>query len=231
MFDKVINTDKKMTITSKQIVDSLYKIMSTYIKPNKDEKKLGNGYFKRRIGGFKAEIEFENLVAQQGAKFLEGGQFISQFTNPDGLSRFLIYTTVSFDNPSDYIELYSQIAQWDEVNEMYYMQITNDEWGNEEFTVKKKNGKKVEDSILTPSFKIYTFNKTTNLFIEQVDQGFDEVTKRFTVSTKQPSRSCLRNKSWFNYFFDYDLECLKKIYANRYFLDVILKKFTKKKSY
>ena len=46
-----------------------------------DAKVANNDYFKRRILGFKAEIEFEKFINEKFEKkieFLEGGQFISK---------------------------------------------------------------------------------------------------------------------------------------------------------
>jgi hypothetical protein len=228
MFDKVTKADKKMTISKDQLIDSLYKMMCTYQRPNQDERIDGNSYFKRRIEGFRAEIEFEKYAAEQGVQFLEGGQFISEFTNTSRSQRHFIYTTVSFEDPADYVEIYSNIADWDEINNLYYIQISNQSWTNESFIVKDSRNKLVEDRIIKPVFQFYTFDKLRREFNLSSGQSFLQITQHFTESTRTISRSNLRNREYFNYFQDYDLEDLKKIYANRYFLSVVLKKFTQK---
>ena len=48
-----------MNITRDQIIDSLYKIMCTSTTTAIDNKVSNNDYFKRRVLGFKAEIEYE----------------------------------------------------------------------------------------------------------------------------------------------------------------------------
>ena len=68
-------------ITSEEIIASLQIIMSTATKSRDDKKVKDNDYFKRRVLGFKAEIEFEkfiNLEFKNTIEFLEGGQLISK---------------------------------------------------------------------------------------------------------------------------------------------------------
>ena len=65
-------------ITSDSIIESLYKVMCSFTTTAIDQKVENNDYFKRRVLGFKAEIEFEEYVKKYPkVNFLEGGQLIS----------------------------------------------------------------------------------------------------------------------------------------------------------
>ena len=91
------------------IIDSLYKIMCSATSTVGDSRVENNDYFKRRVLGFRAEIEFENLIQKhQSVKFLEGGQFISKkLSGSVNDKNNFIYTTFSFDEQSDYVDVYT----------------------------------------------------------------------------------------------------------------------------
>ena len=85
-------------ITSEEIIASLQIIMSTATKSRDDKKVKDNDYFKRRVLGFKAEIEFEkfiNLEFKNTIEFLEGGQFISKKYLEIKMIKILLFTLQS----------------------------------------------------------------------------------------------------------------------------------------
>lgn len=218
-----------MTITINNLVESLFKVMCTSTKPNKDERVTDNSYFKRRIQGFKAEIEFENLIAAKGKRFLEGGQFISKKLSGEAENNnSFIYTTISIDSQDDYINLYKSISLWSEVTKLFYIKIIDANWINEDFRVTKEDGSKANDSIITPIFQFYLYNKTSMNFELSPTQDFTIITSCFDISRRNPSLFKLREREKFDYFSAYPIDKLKKIYATRYFLDVILRKVSGK---
>jgi hypothetical protein len=210
-----------------KIIDSLYKVMCTSTSTTSDSKRKNNDYFKRRVLGFKAEIEFENLLGKYPKiKFLEGGQFISKRLPGDKDSKnSFIYTTVSFDQPELYSRIYTIISNWDEVTNLFFIKIEDSKWKESELVVKKtKKSKKELTKIVLPFYKFYKFNKLTKSFVLDDIQSFDSILNNFGISSKTPSVFNLRKKNQFKYFNQYDLQIIRKNYATRYFLDVILRK-------
>ncbi len=212
-----------------KIIDSLYKVMCTATSTQSDSKIKNNDYFKRRVLGFKAEIEFETLVENYSdVKFLEGGQFISKKLsgNSNDKNEF-IYTTISFDDCDMYRRVYSTIAQWTEVKDMLYIKILDTDWSEENLNVRKRSRGKISSTkIFTPAYSFYQFDKMNDSFHLHKIQNFDAILQHFTNSGRLPSIYPLRKVEQFEYFGKYNLSILKKIYSNRYFLDVILRKAT-----
>ena len=175
-------------VNKSDIIDSLYKIMCSSTTTAVDSTVENNDYFKRRVLGFRAEIEFEEYIKKYShAKlvFLEGGQFIS--TKRSGFlgdkNKFM-YTTIDTLDPKDYSEVYKLISQWDEVENLFYIKLNSDIWSKEDFEVahtvltvdKKGNSKKVKniflDKILAPTFEIYEYDKNLEVFTHSLDQSF-----------------------------------------------------------
>lgn len=216
-----------MPIQKIQIIESLYKIMCTATSTITDVNVTNNDYFKRRVLGFKAELEFKNYINNlQNVKRYDGGQFINKklFGNSTDKNKF-IYTTLSSDEPQDYLEIYSLISHWDEVEDLYYLRIINDNWANIEFSIKISSASlPAITEIIKPHFEFYVFNKTSGEFENDRIQDFDSIMNFFPTSARLPNKFPLRKREQFNYFEQYSIESLRDIYANRYFLDVILRK-------
>lgn len=207
-----------------EIIDSLYKVMCTATTTAVDSKVQNNDYFKRRILGFKAEMEFENLVNDRkfNIKYLEGGQFISKrLSGIEDDKNSFIYTTVSLDDEGDYVDLYSKISIWSQVSKLIFIKIVNTPWERSDFEVNNGEGKLITQ-ILKPAYKFYIFDKLTKSFINS-NLGFSEILDSFEIPNKKSNVFKLRKKDQFDYFSNYNIELLKKIYANRYFIDVILR--------
>jgi hypothetical protein len=192
-----------------------------------DSRVENNDYFKRRVLGFKAEIEFEKYINQylnSNKRFLEGGQFISKKITGEELSKnSFIYTTLSFDEPECYSKVYNLISKWDEVSELIYIKIVDDAWNEEQLEIKNEDGVRENSEVLKPNFKFYLYNKETNKFAPSAIQDFSIILNHFGTRERRPNLYPLRKREQFEYFSEYDIVILKKIYANRYFLDVILR--------
>lgn len=211
----------------KIIIDSLFKIISTATHTMSDSRVENNDYFKRRVLGFKGEIEFENLTKKYPkVSYLEGGQFISkQLSGVVEDKNSFIYTTLSQDEPELYESVYEIISKWDEVSEMFYIKINDKDWSERDFNVRESTPKEKRYStkILLPSYTFFQFNKKTKKFSYHTTQDFSIVLDNFSRPTRNITLFPLRKREQFEYFNEYDIPILKKIYANRYFLDVILK--------
>jgi hypothetical protein len=212
-------------ITSEKIIDSLQKLMCSAITTAVDAKVANNDYFKRRILGFKAEIEFEKFINEKFEKkieFLEGGQFISKKISgqKDDKNSF-IYTTIDNRDPEKYIEIYKQISEWNEVKNLYFIKLNENDWGEEPFIAKDNDKKEIKTNILKPKFNFYIFQK--DQFIISKVQDFKIILENFEKPERRPNIYKLRGDEKFKYFLEYENTTLKKIYATRYFLDHIMR--------
>ena len=214
-------------IDTNKVIDSLQKVLCTATSTVSDARVANNDYFKRRVLGFKAEIEFEKAVCEfsKDLNFVEGGQFISKKISgaPEDKNKFL-YTTIDFESPHIYKNVYKRISLWDEVDDMLFMQIVDENWSTESFKITNRNGYKEETKILKPTFLFFIFNKKTEQFEPHPIQDFSVVLKHFNLPERNPSLFKIRGDEQFKFFEQYDLHTLKKIYATRYFLDHIMRK-------
>jgi hypothetical protein len=220
-----------MKLDPKNVVESLHKIMCSSTSTQADARVDNNDYFKRRVLGFKAEIEFEKLVENyQNIQFLEGGQLISKaLSGSVSDSNKFIYTTLSYDKPEKYLEVYKAVSNWSDVGEMFYLEI-NDNWTYDELQVKDTStSPKRAEKILKPGCIFWTYNKSKAIFEKHIEQDYGCVLSGFENSGREPSVFPLRKREQFDYFLEYNIDVLKKIYATRYFLDVVLRKASKRK--
>ena len=210
------------SISSKdKVIDSLYKVMCTNTTTAIDNKVKNNDYFKRRVLGFKAEIEFEEELKKTDFSFRKGGILLSpRLDGSKDMKNKFAYITIDSLNPIEYLKIYSEISAWDEVKILYYAQLNLEEWKEEDYEVKEeKGGVLVKKKILVPDYKLYKFDRETKCFIESKDNDFSNILQIGTKRSKKTSKFHLRKRDHFDYFKKYDLITLKKIYADRYFLD------------
>src|SRR3989344_9246016 len=213
-------------ISNENIVESLYKIMCSGTSTMADSRVENNDYFKRRVMGFKAEVAFEDLVKQYpSVTFLEGGQFISKRLSGVSEDRNLfLYTTVSSDDPDLYKEVYETVSSWAEVGDLFFIKIKNNDWGEEAFKTRVERGSEIkDDEILKPKYTFFLYDKKSRTFKKHPIQDFGCILNHFNGHTRTPNLYHLRKREQFEYFKNYDIDVLKKIYGNRYFLDVILR--------
>jgi len=168
-------------ITSEKIIDSLQKLMCSAITTAVDVKIANNDYFKRRILGFKAEIEFEKFIKEKfenKIEFLEGGQFISKkISGQKNDNNSFIYTTIDNRDPEKYIEIYKQISKWNEVKSLYFIKLNENDWNEEPFTAKDNDKKEIKTNILKPNFDFYVFQE--DKFITSKVQDFKIILDNF----------------------------------------------------
>lgn len=209
-----------------QIIDSLQKVICTSTSTAADKRVDNNDYFKRRVLGFKAEIEFEKEVSNFSNEltFLEGGQFISKkISGEENDKNKFIFTTIDYQSPAAYENVYKRIAVWNEVDEMIYIELLESDWTTEPFNITQSDNTKATTSILKPRFIFHYFNKITSSFILHELQDFNSILRHFTKPEKKSSLFRIRGDDQFKYFEQYDIKTLKKIYATRYFLDNIMR--------
>ena len=209
-----------------RVIDSLQKVLCTVTSPVSDANVANNDYFKRRVLGFKAEIEFEKAVSDFSSelRFVEGGQFISKKLSGavDDKNKFL-YSTIDYEAPVTYTSIYKRISQWDEVEEMFYIQVLEEGWTTEPFKITQHDGIKATTTILKPKYVFYQFDKTTSTFSTHQIQDYSLILRHFNLPARNPSLFKIRGDEQFRYFEQYDIRTLKKIYATRYFLDNVMR--------
>ena len=209
-----LNEDPK-----EKIIDSLYKVMCTGTSTQSDNKVSNNDYFKRRVLGFRAEMEFEQTIKENsGYRFLEGGMFFSpKLDGSREMKNSFLYVTFDSLPPEDYRQIYNQISRWDEIKKMIYVKINLDDWGEEKFLVNTGN-KREDTNILVPDYEFYDFDSQSG-FIKTNVNDFSSILSIGRERKNDAARFKLRKREQFDYFGQYELDTLKKIYANRYFVD------------
>lgn len=213
-------------ITKENIIDSLYKIICTANKRNKNEEAINNDYFKRRVIGFKSEMEFEihfnNNYKNNENYLLEGGQFCG--TQED--RNLFVYTTIDFSPPIEYQKIYENISKWSNVKHLYYLRIVESNWGEVLLKTRLKQGDEPKEiPILEPRYLIYKFDMETKTFNELQNFSAREVFNHWRKVKVTPAANPLRARDKFNYFNQYDLRMLMKVYATRYFMDVLKRNY------
>lgn len=215
-----------MSISKEHLIDSLRKVLCTATTTAVDANVLNNDYFKRRVLGFKAEIEFEKVISSYSNehKFLEGGQCISKrLDGKNDCKNKFFYTTIDFRDPSDYLPIYNKVSSWDEVDEMFYFKINNSDWERTDFEIKNSEGINEVTSILKPKYIFYSYDKSSKSFKQSKSQDFSVILHHFNKPTRKVSLFKLRGENQFKYFEEYDIDTLLKIYATRFFLDNIMR--------
>ena len=216
---RINNTHKE--ITKKEVIDSLYKIMCTNTTSAVDNKVSNNDYFKRRVLGFKAEIEFEKELKGTKFNFMKGGILLSpRLDGSHDMKNKFSYITIDIHNPENYLSIYSKIATWDEIKTLSYAKLDLKNWALEDYEIKENKGSNLSlTKILVPRYKLYKYDYAKKIFSEFKKNDFSHILNIGSPRLKKSSKYHLRKKEHFAYFEKYDLDTLKKIYADRYFLD------------
>ena len=178
MIVKSISSKDKADI--EKVIDSLYMVMCTNTTTAIDNKVKNNDYFKRRVLGFKAEIEFEEEIKNTDFSFRKGGTFLSpQLDGSKDMKNKFAYITIDSLKAIEYTNIYSEIAAWDEVQILYYAQIKLEEWTEKEgYEVREKQGgREDEKQIVKPEYKLYKFDTGKKRFIESNDNNFSNIFK------------------------------------------------------
>jgi len=194
-----------------QLIDNLHQILTTTIANPRF-------YFARMLG-FRSELEIQKYFSERGEIFLEGGQFL--FCRKEMTKNRLVYITVANDDYSEYLDFYKKIASLPMVKEYYFISYSESgEWGSCDFKI-KRDGTATEIEIAEPNFKFFKFDGDN--FIECNKE--DIVTN---LEEKTNTLSCCKQKeNKLQYIQGYSLAAIDNVYANRFFLDVFLRKYKK----
>jgi len=209
-------------LSKEKIIDSLYKIICTANRSNAKLEAIDNDYFKRRVIGFKSEMEFEihfkDKFQNNENILLEGGQFCGTKEERD----FFVYTTIDFSNPEKYQKVYESISKWSNVKNLYYLKIIKDQWNEIALNTRTERGGEIKERlILEPSYQIYVFDRESKIFSQSMELSASKIFEHWREIKNSPAVNPLRAKEKFDYFLQYDLKMLMKVYATRYFMDVL----------
>jgi hypothetical protein len=209
-------------LSKEKIIDSLYKIICTANSTNKKEEEINNDYFKRRRIGFKAEMEFEihfkDKFQNKENILLEGGQFCGTSENRD----LFVYTTIDFSEPMKYQKVYESISKWSNVRYLYYLKVIDDHWSYVGLKTRlKSKGEIKEELILEPRYEIYVFDKKSKKFSLSKELSASKIFNHWRKKKNSPTVNPLRSRETFDYFLQYEKKMLMKVYATRYFMDVL----------
>lgn len=100
----------------KELIDALYKIISSTTTTAQDAKIPNNDYFKRRVLGFTAEYEFGKLLADKKITFMDGGFFMLAEKN----KRIVYITTRQSDPDKNDLNIYAQLSAWENVHDLFF---------------------------------------------------------------------------------------------------------------
>ena len=202
----------KMKPTKIQIVDGIYEILTSTIANNR--------FFEARARGFRSEIEFENYVKSKKLKILKGGQFLFRERDAAGFHR-LVYVTITFSDKANYISLYKKISELPIITDLFFIQLDDlDNWTTCQIPTSRRKGIVQTTQIPCPSFEIFKFDSS-----KFISSDITEIQNLFPVKTS--STICSRKTNFYNYLVNYPEEDIAEIFANRYFLDVLLRNHKK----
>ena len=210
-------------IFKEKLIDSLYKISSSMSSRGLDPNISDNDYFQRRIAGFEPEIEFE-LEIQNKTKFnfIRGGTvFFPELDGTKNMQHQFTYVTIDSLESKEYSKIYKKLSSWKDIKDLFYLKLNLNNWEDEEYTVnQEKNGKLrlIKTKILKPNFKIYNYDRKLNIFKESDTNNFSQIFKNGRKKPEEATKFRLKEKERFNYLNKFEIEILKKLYAERYFL-------------
>lgn len=202
-----------MKLTKAQIVDAIYDILTTTVANNR--------FFEARARGFRSELEFENYVKSKKLNILTGGQFLFRQRNNQGFHQ-LVYVTVTFESPKNYLSLYNKISQLPIVTDLFFIELEPiNKWSSCDIPVSRMGTTIKNRSIPCPTFKIFKYDSE-----KFVSSNVSSIQNLFPV--KNSTAICSqKNKLVYNYLSDYPEDDIAEILANRYFLDVLLRNYKK----
>lgn len=201
-----------MSLTSDYIVDNLYLILtSTTSLPD---------LYTKRCGGFRNEKEIEDLLRTKGYQLIDGGQLIFVKKNNQSEENKIFYYTVTTDEIDNYTDLYKRLSQMEEIKRLFFIKVNDANWSTVDITVKNGNGERKSETIPKPNMTVYEFvNENWNT------STFSEISHE--MSEKSASVCKAKDSQVLDYMRTWNPEELKKVYCNRYVLDVELNRYKK----
>ncbi len=204
-----------MSITSDDLVDNLYKILTSSIANTR--------FFSARSKGFRAELEYAAKIKSESAEVLEAGQFIvSKKESDESPENYIFYMTITNDDKGKYLEFYKVISKLPEMQNLFFIEVGDiSEWGTVEITTKEGTSatKKIQVTIPKPNLIVYVYNNG-----RWVQSDFDEIKK---MLVKKSQRIARNKENHLSYLQNYDMGDLANVYCNRFVLDVELGRYSK----
>jgi len=204
-----------MSITKNELVDDLYKILTSSIANTR--------FFSARSKGFKAELEYAAKMKSDGDDVLDAGQFIvSKKDSDENPENFIFYMTVSSDDKSKYDGLYDLISNLSEMRGMFFIEVGDvSEWNTRKITTKEGvTTNNIQVNIAGPKLSVFRYDCG-----QWISSGFDEIKE---MLVKKSSERIAKNKeNLLGYLPAYDLKELVNVYCNRFVLDVELGEYNK----
>jgi len=204
-----------MSITSDDLVDNLYKILTSSIANTR--------FFSARSRGFRAELEYAAKIQQEGAEVLDAGQFVvSKKENDVDPENYIFYMTVTTDDRDKYGEFYEIISKLPEMRNLFFIKIENvAEWGTRKITTKDgASTNNIQVDIASPNLSVFRYEGG-----RWASSSFDEIKK---MLVKKASERVAKNKeNLLSYLANYDMGVLVNVYCNRFVLDVELGEYKK----
>jgi|SRR3989344_1163212 len=201
-----------MSLMINELVDDLYKILTTTTANNR--------YYSARALGFRSELEFVREFIKKRADFMTGGKFLFfEQNSAASAERKLPYITISPDSPENYVLFYNKLMNFPLCGEMFFLQHSMEinKWKRIDFEMKNESGQNIVSSIFEPDYQVYKFNgkKFSKTQINEI----------LNLLPDKAIKSCvIKDKSVFTYLRKYSIDELSMIYADRYFIDVLLRK-------
>ncbi len=203
-----------MTLTSDELADNLYKILTSSIANTR--------FFDARSKGFRAELEFADKIRNDGAEVLDAGQFIVSRKDSDANpENAIFYMTVTTDDKTRYGGLYEVVSRLPEMQNMFFIEVGDTScWKKRKITTKEKASmRNIQVEIACPIFTVYRYDAG-----QWTVSDFDEI-KGMLV--KKSERIAKNKENFLAYLSDYEMSDLVNVYCNRFVLDVELGEFSK----
>ncbi|MEK9888328.1 MAG: hypothetical protein VW735_06275, partial [Gammaproteobacteria bacterium] len=89
--------------------------------------------------------------------------FSPKLDGSKSMKNSFLYVTFDSLPPDEYLDIYSKISSWNEVERLIYVQLNLNHWTEESFTV-KVDGKLSTTNVLVPVYEFYDFDFQNQCF-------------------------------------------------------------------
>lgn len=203
-----------------KLISNIYNLIynNIYCSNHDSERWRGiaiNGYQKRIIG-FKAEIEFQELMQQKEAILFDGGHLLST-VNKNRCYDSALYFTVTKDEPDKYIDLYNFLSKigFEKMYLLNYSYSSNiDLWSKTDIL-------NIGVEILHPQFSVFRFDNGS--FLEDTMVNFSD---NYQSNNRNYRGAYDKHKSLKEFTYHilskYNVDSLIQILADRYIFDGVI---------
>lgn len=204
-----------MTISKDELVDNLYKILTSSIANTR--------FFNARSKGFRAELDYARKIKKEKVDHLDAGQFVvskkGKDTPPENC---IFYMTISTDKKDKYNKFYDLVFKLAEVKKMFFIEVGDiSHWDAKEIITKDMaNKNRIQVKILKPSLAVYRYENSIWTL-----SNFDEI--KDLINKSKGDRIAKNKENHLSYLLDFDMDEIINVYCNRYVLDVELGGYNK----